>query len=66
VESRRPSSRDVQRSNHVVLIHAQDGGEVHGWWKTFTFDGLTVGECPSDLRRHLIVDKDCIVLVDLP
>jgi hypothetical protein len=48
-------TKDVQCADHGVLVYAEHGRQVDGWWKTFTLRSLTFGDGSSDLCGNLIV-----------
>jgi hypothetical protein len=58
-------TKNVQSSDHGVLVHAEYGRQVDGWGKTFALRGLTFGNSSSDLGGDLIVERDRLLLVDL-
>jgi hypothetical protein len=45
----------VQGSNDGVLIHTEDGGEVHRWRQALTLNDLSVGDGSTNLCGHLFV-----------
>lgn len=54
----------VQRANDGVLIYVEDRCEVDGRRKSLAFDRFTVGDCPTDLGGHLIVERHRFAFVD--
>ena len=58
-------SKDLQRTQHGVLVHPEDGGEIHGRGKTFTRLRLTVRNCSPYLRGDLLVEIGRVSLVHL-
>ena len=57
-------SKDVQSTNHRVLVHPEHRGQVDRRGKAFSLSGLAFGDGPSNLRGHLFVEVDWLVLVD--
>ena len=64
--SRSPSlPKDLQRTQHGVLVHPEDGGKILGRGQAFTGLGLTVRNCSPYLRRDLLVEIGRVGLVHL-
>ena len=57
-------SKDVQSTNHRVLVHPEHCRQVDGRGKAFALSGLAVGDGPSNFRGHLFVKRDRLVSID--
>jgi hypothetical protein len=58
-------TKDVQSSDHGVLVHPEYSRQVDGRGKAFALSGLTFGDGSSDLGGDLVVERDRFFLVDL-
>jgi hypothetical protein len=56
-------TKNVQGTNHGVLVHAENGCQVDRWRKSFTLSRFTLGDGPSDLRGNLVVESNRLSLV---
>jgi hypothetical protein len=57
--------KDLQRTQHGVLVHPEDGGEILGRRQALTGLGLTVRNSSPYLRRDLFVEIGRVSLVHL-
>src|SRR5262245_25917266 len=57
--------KELQGSQQVVLVDAEDGGKILGRWQALTGLGLTVGNCSPDLRGDLLVEIGRVGFVHL-
>jgi len=57
--------KELQRTQHGVLVYPEDGGKVLGRRQALTGLGLTVRNCSPYLRRDLLVEIGRVSLVHL-
>ena len=55
----------VECADHRVLVDLEDCRKIDGRWQTFTLYDLTLGDCSANLRRHLLIDRDRVVPIDI-
>ena len=48
----------VHRSQHGVLVHAENGGDVFDQWQTIAGTSLTFGNGSTNIGSNLIVQRD--------
>ena len=58
-------AENAQGTQHGVGVDAEHGGQVLGGWQAIARDRLALRDGPSDLRRHLVVERDTFGPVDL-
>lgn len=57
-------SKDVQSSNHRVLVHAEHPSQVDSRREAFTLSRFAIGDGAPNFHGHLFVKKDRLISVD--
>jgi len=58
-------SKDVQRPEHRVLVHPEDGRHILGQRQALAWPSFSLGDCPSDLCGYLVVQCHRFIPVDI-